>query len=95
MSPEPTDIPNVIYVGSKTWCQSCKVALPIIQQCCEEMGIPLTLIDADEDLKATASHNISSLPTVIVLKHGIECYRWEGAYPKKRVLELLKKANSL
>jgi thioredoxin 1 len=95
MSQESIDLPNVIYLGSKTWCQACKVALPVIQRCCEELSIPLTEVDCDTDPKTAAAYNASSLPTVIVEKYGQEAYRWEGAYPAKRVLELLKKANSL
>ena len=76
-----------------SYCSPCKLFSPIVARVLDARGIPLTKLDSEEDMKAVGNYCISSVPTLILLDHGVEIGRLEGAYPEtvfsRRLDELL------
>ena len=81
---------SLLYIGNEDYCPSCRVLSPILKAEAGDLGLPVTWLDADEDLKEIAPFNVESLPTVIVMSCGHEIGRIVGAYPQAKLREKLK-----
>lgn len=79
---------KVVWVGAP-WCPSCKVGKPTTLQHCLANDIDFDELCAEEDTMAVAQLSVSSLPTAIVYRSGLEIGRWEGAYPPARVAKMI------
>lgn len=76
-----------------TWCGPCKVlagALEKIEGELSDHGIQVGKVEIDANPDITKEYNISSVPTIIIFKDGIEVDRIIGAVPPNRLLELAK-----
>ena len=66
---------QVLYFTG-TWCQPCKTFRPIMESLHSEMSI--TFIDIDASPQTTTTWNVRSIPTVIIVKNGMEIGRAVG-----------------
>jgi thioredoxin 1 len=83
--------PIVVVDFFATWCGPCKVLAPKLDVCAAKYkSVGFWKADADVCTKASSSYNISSLPTMILFKHGQEVGRVIGANIVK-LEELLQK----
>ncbi len=75
-------------------CSSCVTLKPILDQLVTENvgSIHLVEIDMVEEPELAMSHDIRSVPTLVVLKQNQELDRITGLKPKKRYTELVQKA---
>jgi thiol-disulfide isomerase/thioredoxin len=73
---------NLIYIGNAEYCQSCRVALPVLEEVAATLDLPVTHLDTDTDYKEIAPLCITSLPTILIIEDNLEVGRIEGAYPK-------------
>lgn len=74
-----------------TWCGPCKALSPIMNEIQSEVnGVQFKTIDVDLDKESTANDNVSSVPTVILVKNGQEVHRFTGVMPKQSILQLIK-----
>ena len=71
-----------------TWCGPCKTFKPIVIELIED-GYSIEIIDLDEQQAIAVKYRISSAPTMIIEKNGIEVDRFIGALPKKQVIQKL------
>lgn len=69
-----------------TWCQPCKIFRPIMESLRSEMSI--TFIDIDASPQTTTTWNVRSIPTVIVIKDGMEIGRAVGVKTKDEIRAL-------
>lgn len=71
------------------WCGPCRMLEPIIHVLAEELSDKMTFakIDVDQAPKIVTTLQITSIPTLIVFKHGKEVNRVVGL----KDLETLKK----
>jgi thioredoxin 1 len=76
---------QVLYFTG-TWCQPCKSFRPIMESLRSEMSI--TFIDIDASPQTTTTWNIRSIPTVIVIKDGMEIGRAVGVKTKDEIRAL-------
>ena len=77
---------QVLYFSAE-WCGPCKVIKPQIQQLQSQMSI--TYIDADASPETCKTWNVRNVPTVLVIKNGIEIGRLVGnAITKDAVINL-------
>jgi len=56
-----------------TWCQPCKVMMPIleeVEQKFPEDKVKFVKVNAEENLDLTLKYQISSVPTLVILKDG-------------------------
>ena len=53
------------------------------------MGLPLKIIDVEDDPAEAGQFNAEALPTVLRFTNGVETHRTVGAYRSDRLLTLL------
>lgn len=72
------------FTGS--WCQPCKAFRPIMESLQSE--IPIVFIDVDSSPQTTTTWNVRSVPTVLVIKDGMEIGRAVGVKTKDEIRAL-------
>lgn len=72
------------------WCGPCKVIAPVLEEIAEEQdGFTIGKLNVDHNPQTAASHDVMSIPTLILFKDGVEKKRIVGAAPKARLLQEL------
>lgn len=73
------------------WCGPCRILGPQLEKLNESITeVTFVKINSDENTEYTVANNIRSVPTVIILKDGVEVDRFIGLKPMDEVLTLLK-----
>lgn len=85
---ETLDLHSVVLVDFwAEWCGPCKKFSPILDEVATENNVWIGKINVDENEIASNKYSISSIPTVIVFKDGVEVKRIQGAMPKHKFVE--------
>ena len=72
------------------WCGPCRMVAPILEQiAAEREDIVIGKINVDEEMDLAREFNIVSIPTLIVVKNGMEVDKAVGYRPKEDILALL------
>ena len=73
-----------------TWCSYCKVTGAILEQCAVSAPAEAVIakINVDDNTELAAKFHITTLPTLILFKDGVEISR-HGVLKKAEILELL------
>jgi thioredoxin 1 len=77
--------PLVVVDCWAAWCAPCKKITPIIDKLAQELAgkVVFAKLNTDEN-RATAIHfQVMSIPTLLIMKGGVEVDRIVGAVPKK------------
>lgn len=70
------------------WCGPCKVIAPVLEEIAEEHdGFTIGKLNVDHNPQTAASHDVMSIPTLILFKDGVEKKRIVGARPKAALLQ--------
>jgi thioredoxin 1 len=74
------------------WCGPCKAVSPILDQLAEEYADRLKLgkVNVDEENELAASHQVTSIPALVLYKDGQIVRRQTGAMPKHEIEKLFK-----
>lgn len=74
------------------WCPPCKAISPMIDQLAEEMkgALKVVKVNVDEAQELAASHNIMSIPTLLIYKKGQPVDFIIGALGKDQLLAKIK-----
>ena len=73
-----------------SWCGPCKMLMPIIDQVSAEVtDKKICKINVDEQPELASKFGIMSIPTLVVIKNGVEVNRTMGVQPKDSILKLL------
>ena len=69
------------------WCGPCRMIGPSIDALAEEYAgrIKVGKIDVDQEGDLAASHNIASIPALVVYKDGKIANHSSGAQPKQKI----------
>jgi thioredoxin 1 len=72
------------------WCQPCRVVGPLLDQLAEEYSgrVKICKVNVDEDNDLAGSHNVVSIPTMVVYKDGKVVRQQVGAVPKTQIAAL-------
>ena len=65
---------KIVQFGAP-WCASCKAIRPFVEGLATEMGVPFEYVDLDKDPDAGERFAVRGLPTVLMMKDGIEAGR--------------------
>lgn len=70
-----------------TWCGPCKMLMPQLEALSEEQpNIPMYKVDIDNYRPlAKETYGITSVPTLVLFKDGVEVARQSGFAPKENV----------
>lgn len=73
------------------WCAPCKALLPTIAELADLYAgqVRVAKVNADENPKSTLRFDVRGLPTLILLRDGIEVSRVVGTQTKTRLAALL------
>lgn len=74
------------------WCGPCKIMSPVIDEIAEEEGdsIKVGKVDIDENPEIAEKYEISSIPTIMIIKNGEVIKTFIGVTDKREILEVLK-----
>lgn len=74
------------------WCGPCKMLTPIFEALSSEMSDKVSFgkVDIDRSLEIAQQYNISSVPTMIMFKDGVEVDRIVGFVPKEQIKSKIK-----
>jgi thioredoxin 1 len=72
------------------WCQPCRMIGPLLDQLAEEYSgrVKICKVNVDEENGLAGSHNVVSIPTIVVYKDGQVVRRQVGAVPKAQIAAL-------
>lgn len=73
--------PIVVYDFSAKWCAPCRKFAPRFESWSKRYarpGVTFKVIDIDVDRTTASYYKIKAIPTVLVVKSGVEVKRWEG-----------------
>lgn len=74
-----------------SWCGPCRMVGPVIEEIADETpSIKVGKVNVDEQPELAGSFNVSSIPTLVVMKNGKVVNQMLGARPKDQILSMLK-----
>ena len=81
---------QVLYF-SAPWCGPCKMFGPAFDEIVAEFDdIDVQKINVDENTEVSIKYEISSIPTVIMEKAGVQVFRHKGVMPKNHLKDLIQ-----
>lgn len=74
-----------------SWCGPCKMLSPVVDEIADETpDIKVGKINVDEENELAAKFDISSIPTLVVMKNGKIEASSVGVRPKSEILAMIK-----
>ena len=73
-----------------SWCGPCRMLSPVVEAVAEERpDIKVCKINVDEEQELALQFNVSSIPTLVLMKDGRVADRSVGFRPKEAILSML------
>lgn len=74
------------------WCGPCRMLGPVVAEIAEEYAgrVKVGKVNVDEEPELAAAFNVSSIPTVIVVKNGTVAEVSIGYKPKSELVKLIE-----
>jgi thioredoxin 1 len=75
------------------WCYPCRMIAPIVEELAAEYSLAAMFakLNVDENPSTAMKYGIQSIPTILIIKNGVEVERIVGALPKSQIEAVLKK----
>jgi thioredoxin 1 len=75
------------------WCGPCRALAPTIEELAKEYAgkVFIGKLDVDENPATAEKFNVSSIPTVVILKNCLEVEKIIGLCNKQKYVDALKK----
>jgi len=85
--------PLVVVDCWAAWCYPCRMIAPIVEKLASEYSSVATFwkLNVDENPSTSMRYGIQSIPTILVIKNGVEVDRIIGVVPKVQIETVLKK----
>ena len=73
-----------------SWCGPCRMLSPIVDTIGEERSdVKVCKVNVDEQYELASKFNVSSIPTLVVMKGGKRVNQSVGVRPKEAILAML------
>lgn len=73
------------------WCGPCKMIGPILEQVSEERDdVKIVKVNVDENRELSMEYGVRNIPTLLILKDGVEVKRHVGFIPKPVLNNLIE-----
>lgn len=79
---------------SANWCGPCKTLRPIWEDIKNNKGAEFEEIDIDEDPDSAVEFKITSIPTIVYIKDGVEVNRLVGLVRKESIQKFIDELNN-
>lgn len=74
------------------WCNPCKMLAPVFEQVSNEVeGVTFGKVNIDKNMELTVKYNVTTVPTIVLLKDGVEVDRTVGFVPKEKLISMVTK----
>src|SRR5207244_12618003 len=78
------------------WCPPCRCVGPVFEKSPEKHpGAVFVKVDTEAQPEVAATFNITSIPTLMIIRDNIVLFAQPGALPEKALEELITKAEAL
>ena len=78
------------------WCPPCRMFGPVFEKASEKHSDAVFgKVDTEAQPEVAATFNISSIPTLMIIRDNIVLFAQPGALPEKALEELITKAEAL
>lgn len=75
-----------------SWCGPCRMVLPLVEEIAQERAdILVAKVNVDEQPELAEQYEVTTIPTLMVLRGGEVVARKSGALSKAQLLALLEK----
>lgn len=76
------------------WCGPCHMQTPILEALAKELGgqVKIVKLDIDKSQRTTATFQVTSIPTLVLLRDGKEVNRVVGVRDADALKELIRAA---
>jgi thioredoxin 1 len=71
---------TILIDFSATWCGPCRMQKPILEELEKKYRdkVEFQVVDVDENQKLASQYGIHAVPTLIIVKDGVEVKRFMG-----------------
>jgi thioredoxin 1 len=71
---------TILMDFTATWCGPCRMQKPILEELEKKYRdkVEFKVVDVDENQKLASEYGIHAVPTLIILKDGVEVKRFMG-----------------
>lgn len=75
------------------WCYPCRMIAPIVEELAAQYGskVLFAKLNVDDNPDTAMKYSIQSIPTILIIKDGVEVERIIGALPKQQIEAVLRK----
>ncbi len=75
------------------WCGPCRAIAPVVGEIADTYAGRLKVgkINVDEDTRVASTHNITAIPTLLIIKNGQVVDQIVGAVAKAKLIEKLER----
>ena len=78
------------------WCGPCRMFGPVFEKASQKhQGAVFGKVDTEAQPEVAATFNISSIPTLMIIRDNVVLYAQPGALPAAALTELITKAREL
>lgn len=76
------------------WCGPCRMIAPLVEELSQELEGQATIakVDIENAQKVTSQFDVTSIPTLIVFKDGVEASRVIGLHDKEALKKMITAA---
>ncbi|MBN2683575.1 MAG: thioredoxin [Bacteroidales bacterium] len=77
------------------WCAPCKMIAPILSDLAESEShrIKIAKVNVEYEKQLASKFNIRNIPTMVIMKNGVEVKRLVGMKTKKMILKEINEIN--
>lgn len=88
---EKSELPVLLDLWA-AWCGPCRMIAPIIEQLAAELAGKCVVgkLDVDQNQQTAARLGVQSIPTLLILKNGVEVERLVGSQSKEAIMRRLQ-----